>query len=110
MNRLKNAILDNPLASALLVVAVAMLLNGFLLVQVTRQSVSVQEQQRDFMEQWATRVGVIAQWQGPTSLVTHTSVDGREATLGIQEARGPLDVENAWDRTADGLKRLARKQ
>lgn len=99
MIRVRQAFQDHML----LIVAVAMLLNGYLSVVVARQ-------QRDFMEQWAAKVGVIAEWQGPDQLRTSLKIDGDPADFTIQEARGFMDVENLVNRKRDSLKRIAKMQ
>lgn len=102
MNRIREAFQDHML----LIVAVAMLLNGFLQVQVMRQQRDIQGQQRDFMEVWAKRVGVIAEWQGPTQMQTNTERDGAQFALTMQQARSADDVDVLIQRMQQGLRRM----
>lgn len=103
MNRIRDALRDH----LLLIVACAMLLNGFLQVQVARQSVEVQRQQREFMKQWAEAVQYIAHWQGPTQLREETTIDGKVASLTLQEARANQDVDILIERMRVGLQRFS---
>jgi hypothetical protein len=91
----------------LLIVAVALLLNGFLQVQVSRQQRDILAAHEQQMERWAEAVSYIARWQGPTQMRTACELDSKAVDMTFQEARGVADVEILVNRTRDGLQRLA---
>lgn len=101
--RIRQALRDNLRDLLAVVVALGMLGNMLLLVVILRAHL-------DVLRECKRSVAEIARWQGPTSAVSSTTFDGRPLQLGVQEARGPADVENLVERTRDGLKRLARKE
>lgn len=96
-----------------LVTAVLMAICFYLLVTVmnrqaaiAERQVAIQERQAAMQAEYTGYVGTLARWQGPTSLSTETTIDGRATRLAVQEERGPCEIENALERTRDGLKRL----
>src|SRR3954469_21961330 len=106
MIRTRDALRENLLILLLVIVVVGQSIIGVLMASGEREIVRVQNAQLETQREWARSVAIIAEWQGPTSMVTHATWNGRDTELGIQEARGICDIENAADRTIDGLKRL----
>lgn len=110
MIRTRDALRENLLILLLVIVVVGQSIIGVLMASGEREIVRVQQAQLETQREWSHSVAIIAAWQGPTSLVTRATIDGRDTSLGVQEERGPHDVEAAWDRTSDSLKRLASRK
>lgn len=81
--------------------------NSYFVLNVLRQQVRIQTRQAEMQAEYTEAVKTLARWQGPLSLVTHAELDGRPISLGLQEARGPRDVETLHERQVDSWLRLA---
>lgn len=91
----------------MLLTVVALMINSYFVLGVMRQQVVLQRHGVEMQAEYTEAVKTLAHWQGPLSLTTHAELDGHPIALGLQEARGPRDVENVVERQVDSLTRMA---